>query len=265
MHILEPTFVRLFAQLSVITDDPRLPKCKIKCELPKINIAVTEDRVLELLSIVTTLPLPESEAEVIVSKPITKESNLLSSSLSILKFLDDKNQLLNKKSSEVKESVDITDGVVQFTELEAHFELKEISITICKPSKSGASSSDEYATPTNEFSPTERSSVINLPTPSFKSVAFEMPSAEVHQKMLSIKIKKLEMNMAQKTYELNVALKLGAIAFDQYRWRNEKEKVLNVINTPAYDNNTDLFTLDYTNVSIELKLILTNLVQILAF
>jgi vacuolar protein sorting-associated protein 13A/C len=249
MHILEPTFVKLSAQLSVITDDPRLPKCKVACELPSINISVTEDRVLELLSIITTLPLPESD-EIVEQKPLARESNLLGSSLSLLKYLDEKQQMLTKKSEGSAENAqDATDGtVVQFTELEAYFILNEISITICKPSKSGASSSEEFATPIEDFSPVAETSV-NLPTPSFKSVGFDIPSSSpVHAKMLSIKIKQLEMKMAQKTYELNVTLKLGAISFDQYRWRNEKEKLLNVINTPRYDKHLDyLFTLEYTN------------------
>lgn len=251
MHILEPTFVKLLAQLSVITDDPRLPKCKITCELPAINISVTEDRVLELLSILTTLPLPESEEEVVVLKQISKEGNLLGSSLSLLKFLDEKQQILTKKSElAIENQQDVTDGVVQFTELEAFFILHEISITICKPSKSGTSSSDEFATPIEEFSPVGEK-LMNLPTPSFKSVGFDIPSTPEQKKMLSIKVKQLEMNMAQMTYELKLALKLGAISFDQHRWRNESEKILNVINTPRYDSNFDyLFTLDYTNVKI---------------
>ena len=240
MHILEPTFLRLSTHLSVISDDPRLPKVKIACELPSIQISVTEDRILSILSILTTLPLPENE-EPIAAKPISKDSNILGSSLSLLKFLDEKQQLLQKKPS-VGDNIDVTDDVVQFIDLEANFVLNEISITILKSASTGSSSTEEYATPTEDFSNT------NLPTPSFKSVAFDVPSTYNRKKMLTIKAKQLEMNMTQRTYDLKVDLKLGAVSFDHYRWRNEKEKIFNVINTPTYDNNFDyLFTLNYTN------------------
>ena len=65
-----------------------------------------------------------------------------------------------------------------------------------------------------------------------------------------MKIKKLEMTAAQKTYELVVDLNLGAVSFDQYRIKNDKEQMLHVINTPRYDEgNEDLFMLSYINVS----------------
>ena len=250
MHILEPTYMKLSAALSVITDDPRLPKCKIGCELPSINISVTEDRVLDVLSIITTLPMPESEE--IIAKPLTKELNLVGSSLSLLKFLDDKQQKLQKRSEPPPEALDVTDGVVQFTELEAFFILEEIAITICKSKpveREEASSSDEFETPSEEFA--DDSNKLAFVSPSYKSVNFEMPSAmQDREKMLCVKIKKLEMTAAQRTYELKVDLKLGAVSFDQFRMKNERETTLQVINTPRYDSGFEyLFTLSYTNVS----------------
>lgn len=247
MHILEPTFMKLSASISVITDDPRLPKCKIAGELPSINISVTEDRVLDVVSILTTLPMPESE-EVVV-KPMTKEMNLVGSSLSLLKFLDERQQKLQKRVDPPPDSSDAIDGVVQFTEVEAYFVLEEIAITICK-SKIVAEeeSSDEFGTPSEEFVDSKMSFV----SPSFKSVTFDMPAHSIseREKMLCMKIKKLELTAAQRTYELKVDLKLGAVSFDQFRMKNEKETRLQVINTPRYDSGFEyLFTLSYTNVS----------------
>lgn len=266
MHILEPTIVKINAQLSVIADDPRLPKMKISCELPSINISVTEHRVLDILLILTSLPLPESDEEIVV-KPLTKDSNLIGSSLSLLKFLDEKQQMLTKRKDQPKEDIDVTDDVVQFTDLEAYFLLNEISITICKSDFSSSSSTsnsseDEFETPTEDF-PSESSKTLGIVSPSFKSVAFETPASppasatQVEEKMLCVKVKRLEMKMTQQTYELKVDLKLGAVSFDQYRLKNNVESVLNVINTPRYDSNfDDLFTLNYTNVSGYLKLII---------
>ena len=72
--------------------------------------------------------------------------------------------------------------------------------------------------------------------------------------MLCMKVQKLELTAAQRTYELNVDLKLGAVSFDQYRMKNEKEQMLQVINTPRYHSGEDyLFTLSYTNVRIEMN------------
>lgn len=251
MHILEPTFMKFSAHLSVITDDPRLPRCKISGELPSISISVTEDRVLDVLSIIATLPLPESDEE-IVSKPLTKDLNIVGSSLSLLKFLDENQKKLQKRLDPPPESLDTTDGgVVQFTEIEAYFVLKEIAITICKstvPPLSDESSSDEFGTPSEEFVD-ERQIV----SPSFKSVTFEEIPSSVNgnrQKMMCMKVKKFEMTAAQRTYELRVDLKLGAISFDHYRVKNEKEMMLQVINTPSYDSDFEyLFKLAYTNVS----------------
>lgn len=255
MHILEPSFMKLSAHLSVISDDPRLPKCKVSCELPSISISVTEDRVLDVLSIIATLPLPESNEEVI-AKPMSKELNFVGSSLSLLKFLDEKQQKLQKRLDTPPENIDVTDGVVQFTELEAYFVLKEIAITICKSKstryESGNSSSDEFETPSEEFVDASDKN-IEIVSPSFRSVYFDVPSTAPianRQKMMCMKIKNFELIAAQRTYELKVDLKLGAVSFDQYRMRNEKEMMLQVINTPRYDTNLEnLFTLCYTNVS----------------
>lgn len=213
---------------------------------------MSEDRILDVLSIIATLPLPESNEE-IVAKPMSKELNLVGSSLSLLKFLDEKQQKLQKRLDPPPENVDITDGVVQFTELEAYFVLKEIAITICKSKKtldeSACTSSDEFGTPSEEFVDASDKN-LSIISPSFKSISFDVPSIANREKMMCMKIKKLEMTAAQRTYELKVDVKLGAISFDQYRMKNEKEMMLQVINTPQYDSSFEhLFTLSYTNVS----------------
>ncbi|EAT37516.1 AAEL010508-PA [Aedes aegypti] len=246
MHILEPTSFRISAHLSVLDDDPRLPKCKIFGELPSVNICVTEQRVLEALSIVTSLPLPESDE--IQPAPIAKDSNVFSSSLSLLKYLDEKQQKLTKIQRPVDNlnTSDAMDGeVVQFIDLEVRFVLNECSLTIFKISGTGSSSSEVFTTPTEEFpqSPLEQALMQR------KSVTFNVPFTQVNsQKIVAFKVKQLEMNMVQRTYDLKVALKLGAVTLDQFRVRNEQENILNVIQTPKYEDNDDyLFTLNYTN------------------
>ncbi|XP_065079310.1 intermembrane lipid transfer protein Vps13 isoform X3 [Ochlerotatus camptorhynchus] len=247
MHLLEPTSFRISAHLCVLDDDPRLPKCKIFGELPSVNICVTEQRVLEALSIVTSLPLPESDE--IQPAPIAKDNNVFSSSLSLLKYLDDKQQKLTKIQRPVDNlnTSDALDGeVVQFIDLEVRFVLNECSLTIFKISGTGSTSSDVFTTPTEEFSqsPLEQSLMQR------KSVTFNVPFAHANsRKIVAFKVKQLEMNMVQRTYDLKVDLKLGAVTLDQFRVRNEQEKVLNVIQTPKYEDDDDdyLFTLNYTN------------------
>ncbi|XP_058466266.1 intermembrane lipid transfer protein Vps13 isoform X2 [Malaya genurostris] len=246
MHLLEPTSFRISAHLCVIDDDPRLPKCKIFGELPSVNICVTEQRVLEALSIVTSLPLPESDQP--QPAPIAKDSNVFSSSLSLLKYLDDTQQRLTKiqRPAENLNTSDVVDGeVVQFIDLEVKFVLNECSLTIFKISGTGSSSSDVFATPTEEFS----QSPLEHTLTQRKSVAFNVPFLNTNsRKIVAIKVKQLEMTMVQRTYDLKVALKLGAVTLDQFRIKNEQEKILNVIQTPKYDDNDDyLFTLSYTN------------------
>ncbi|XP_039442815.1 intermembrane lipid transfer protein Vps13 isoform X7 [Culex pipiens pallens] len=248
MHLLEPTSFRISAHLCVIDDDPRLAKCKIFGELPSVNICVTEQRVLEALSIVTSLPLPESDIE-IQPAPIAKDSNVFSSSLSLLKYLDEKQQKLTKiqRPADTLSTSDSVDGeVVQFIDLEVNFVLNACSLTIYKISGTGSSSSEAYATPTEEFpsSPLEQS----LAQPR-KSVAFSMPfHSSDSRKIMAFQVRQLELTMVQRTYDLKVALKLGAVTLDQFRVRNEQENILNVIQTPKYEDNDDyLFTLNYTN------------------
>ncbi|EAL40459.3 AGAP005082-PA [Anopheles gambiae str. PEST] len=252
LHLLEPTSFRISAHLCVIDDDPRLPKCKIFGVLPSVNVCVTEQRVLEVLSIVSSIPLPESD-EQLQPAPIAKDSNVFSSSLSLLKYLDEKQVKLPKihRPPEALNPADAVDGdVVQFTDMEIKFELHECSLTIFKMNGggTGSSSSDVFATPTEEFS----QSPVEQDYHPHKSVAFNVPYGgsvgSNQRKIIAFKVKQLEMTMVQRTYDLKVALKLGAITLDQFRWRNEQERVLNVIQTPKYDNNDDyLFTVNYSN------------------
>lgn len=61
LHLLEPTSLQVKAALCVVHDDPRLPKTRLHAKIPSIGVSVTEQRVLDALSLVTSIPLPESE------------------------------------------------------------------------------------------------------------------------------------------------------------------------------------------------------------
>lgn len=58
MHLLEKFSFTVSAHLCVIADDPRLPKTKISSEIPSIKLNVSEERILNVLEIATSIPLP---------------------------------------------------------------------------------------------------------------------------------------------------------------------------------------------------------------
>lgn len=61
LHLLEPTSLQVKAALCVVDDDPRLPKTRLFAKIPSIGVSVTEQKVLDALSLVTSIPLPESD------------------------------------------------------------------------------------------------------------------------------------------------------------------------------------------------------------
>lgn len=61
LHLLEPTSLQVKAALCVVDDDPRLPKTRLYAKIPSIGVSVTEQKVLDALSLATSIPLPESD------------------------------------------------------------------------------------------------------------------------------------------------------------------------------------------------------------
>lgn len=62
LHLLEPTSLQVKAALCVVDDDPRLPKTRIHAKIPSIGVSVTEYKVIDALSLVMSIPLPETES-----------------------------------------------------------------------------------------------------------------------------------------------------------------------------------------------------------
>lgn len=244
MHILEPTYMKLSAAVSLLNDDPRLPKFKIECKLPSISVRVLEDRMSDVFSIISTIPMMNNKE--FVTKPVSKGLNHVGSSSSLLRLLEDKQPKFQKRIESVQEVHDGVDDVVQFTDFEGVFILEEISIVVWKSKINHESSSDEFGTPSEEFSDDSNTFV----SPSRKSITFETPSSMLpnQEKILSIRIKKLEISCTQRTFDLKVDLKLGAVSFDHYRVKNEQKLILKVINTPGFESDLEyLLTLSYLN------------------
>lgn len=118
MHILAPTSLQVKADLCVVDDDPRLPKTRIQAKIPSVCVSMTEQRVLDALSLATSIPLPEGDIE---PTPLTKEI-LHASSRSLIRYLDER-QLPKPKRPEMKQRDALDEEIIKYTDLEFAFEL----------------------------------------------------------------------------------------------------------------------------------------------
>lgn len=59
LHLLSPVNLNLTIFKCLITDDPHLPLVKIRGQLPSISINITDVRLLLLVALATSIPLPE--------------------------------------------------------------------------------------------------------------------------------------------------------------------------------------------------------------
>ncbi|CAH2071109.1 unnamed protein product, partial [Iphiclides podalirius] len=131
LHLLQPTNLVIQIHKCLITDDPRMPKVKVRGELEKIAISVSEDRLLTLCEILVSMPLPQSEEATQL-----KASDSKASSLSLLKYLDP----AEKQRRDIARSKQRKDDeqIVQLTEVEAFFIMKELVLSVNrKPSGPG--------------------------------------------------------------------------------------------------------------------------------
>ncbi|XP_047510768.1 vacuolar protein sorting-associated protein 13 isoform X2 [Pieris napi] len=128
LHLLQPTNLVIQIHKCLITDDPRMPKIKIKGELQKIAVSVSEDRLLTLCEILVGMPLPRSDETTQL-----KASESKASSLSLLRYLDpaEKQKRDTARSKQRKNE----EHTVQLTELEAFFIMKELILSVNRKTK----------------------------------------------------------------------------------------------------------------------------------
>ncbi|CAH0605439.1 unnamed protein product [Chrysodeixis includens] len=137
LHLLQPTNLVINIQKCLITDDPRLPKIKVRGELQKIAISASEDRLLTLCEILVSMPLPKSE-ETTQLKP----SESKGSSLSLLKYLDPMEK--QKRESARAKDRSREEHSVQLTEVEAFFIMKELVLSVNRKTVSPSRSYDKF-------------------------------------------------------------------------------------------------------------------------
>ncbi|XP_015115234.1 vacuolar protein sorting-associated protein 13 isoform X2 [Diachasma alloeum] len=120
MVLLEPTTLEVQFHKCLITDDPVLPKMRVIGQLPSLALSIEDARLLEALSIVQSIPLPEDDSGTLESVPLAKSMSQLS--LNYMKELT----AVQKEQKQPKTSVQ------QSTDLEAKFVMKEFTLTLSR-------------------------------------------------------------------------------------------------------------------------------------
>lgn len=72
MHILNPLSLKISLQKCVITDDPRLPLMKVKGELPSISINIVNAKLIQIMSLIGSIPFPKSEPAPVIEVSFRK-------------------------------------------------------------------------------------------------------------------------------------------------------------------------------------------------
>uniref|UniRef100_A0A6B2EM79 Putative vacuolar protein n=1 Tax=Phlebotomus kandelakii TaxID=1109342 RepID=A0A6B2EM79_9DIPT len=235
MHFVEPTTLTLSAHSCVIDDDPRLPKSKISGELSYFGVSMSQQRFLDMVDLLLSIPLPQEEET--TPKLPEKGGSLYQSTASLAaKFLDSEKVRGKKK---LEQSGEITEEIQQFTNLTVNFIINEISIVLFENHRdSSESTPSTYETPAEEFT-----SVVSTPSDR---------AAGGKRKIITFKVMHIGASLVQRTYDLKVNLRLGGVALVHYMYRNNVEREIDVISTPGFINSSEyLLTIDYLNVNKE--------------
>ncbi|XP_063619785.1 intermembrane lipid transfer protein Vps13 [Cydia splendana] len=137
LHLLQPTNLVIQIHKCLITDDPRLPKIRIRGELQKIAISASEDRLLTLCEILIGMPLPKAEESTQL-----KASESKGSSLSLLtKYLD---PIEKQKRDTARAKRKSDEQSVQLTEVEAIFIMNELVLSVNRKKATSGKSYDKF-------------------------------------------------------------------------------------------------------------------------
>ncbi|ODN02737.1 Vacuolar protein sorting-associated protein 13A [Orchesella cincta] len=103
-------FIVTLEQL-LIPEDPRFPRLQIQASLPLLGFDITEDRLVELLKLLVTLPFPHAEEQATPSLSVISESTAVAESYAISKITYS-DAALEKKE---KKLVEIVEMLIRFT------------------------------------------------------------------------------------------------------------------------------------------------------
>ncbi|XP_026840774.1 vacuolar protein sorting-associated protein 13 [Drosophila persimilis] len=246
MHVLQPASLMITAALCVVDNDPRMPKMKVDIEIPTVQVNISEDRVIDAISVATSIPLPEA-SEPAAQLIMTRSRSSLSSFLNkdVIKFGGSNGG--NTATSAVEE-------IIQYTNLEVNFSLKEISFGLYQSNRLCENDSDvtiEFLTPEGTAMP----SPMDAPQPktTVEEPSLEAAFARRSPQILSVQVHQLEATLSQRTYETVATVKLGGVKIKQFDCQENNQEVLDIIDTPGYNQGDNLgqsvnylFTVSYT-------------------
>ncbi|CAH1965913.1 unnamed protein product [Acanthoscelides obtectus] len=145
MHLLNPLSISFTYSKCVISDDPKLPHGKVKGQLPSIDVKLSEARILMLFSLIFSITWPSSEVQSNEIEAITKFKRRTSSTmLNKYKELQDRAKKTQNLIQKLPRSASQQE-MIQFTTIEAVFEMAEITLRLNKQ-ESVASDVSELAT-----------------------------------------------------------------------------------------------------------------------
>ncbi|XP_062132408.1 intermembrane lipid transfer protein Vps13 isoform X1 [Drosophila sulfurigaster albostrigata] len=239
LHVLQPTSLEITAALCVVDDDPRLPKIKVDIVVPSVLLNITEDRVFEAIGVATSIPLPKNEDTVV--QPILTRSRS-----SISNFIN--RELKKRSTTSVPKPVESVDEIIQYTNVEVNFSLREVSLTLYQSYQ--PSELINLSDPTTPFVTPDEERSANLSINSLAGVDSDMllrRTSQSSRHILSVQVLQLDASLAQRTYETVATLKLGGINIKQFDCIGDKEQVLDIIDTPRFaEDMMCLLTVSYT-------------------
>ncbi|XP_030388188.1 vacuolar protein sorting-associated protein 13 [Scaptodrosophila lebanonensis] len=234
MHVLQPTSISLTAALCVVDNDPRLPKMKVDILIPSLQLNITEDRVFDALGVATSIPLPQKDTAT------SPQSTIHRSQSSISNFINKEIMRRTTTLASPASKTLLEEELIQYTNVEVNFSLNEISVALFQSAKlceNNSGTSTTYTTPVMDF--------VQLSAITVKSGTSN--SLDNRQQILSMQILKLEAFLAQRSFETVASLKLGGMNIKQFDCLDDKEEVLDIIDTPSYTKDMKyLLTISYT-------------------
>lgn len=192
LHVLRPTSLKITAALCFFDNDPRLPKIKVDIDVPALQVNITEDRVFEAISIGTSIPLPESKEQ--------PAPQLVRSSSSISNFI---NREIRKRKIANPSKLSIDEEIIQYTNVEVNFSLKEIYIILNQSQKL----CEVYSSSVTPFQTPDTDEGMSAVTASETTLNSKITSSEQSQSILSLQVLQVEAYMAQRTFETVAKLK----------------------------------------------------------
>lgn len=194
-------------------------------------MGISEERLIEVLQILKTLPKPGDDKAQPV--PLAKRSSLSSSAMSLINKLEPTQKARTSAAQTVP-----SDQLSEYIQLQMSFVLHEVSLTLnknCtkKDESTAATPSTEYGTPMDE-------------TDHVVAHAFSQSEDNEDDIILCFQILELEADAIQRAYDTTANAKLGAIQLTQYDVLNNTFIKQLIISTPKFtEEKTSLLSVKF--------------------